>query len=272
MPKLSRSLFWPDTHAPYHDWRAVELAIQIGREFKPDTLVFEGDFFDCYTISDYEKDPHKACNTIQQEVQESTALLLRIEKEIRPKKVVFVEGNHEDRVSRYLRKNAPKLMGLVDTRSVLGIPDRYQFVPFGPKNKYWASPKLIVTHGTRANKYCASAMVERFKVSVLFGHTHRLQEFNICTADGRRLKGKTNGWLGDLDRAAEYVNDVADWAHAITLGYFTPDGDFWLQDIEIDHQYRTVFNGKLYVAPEANGKTVALQTVVQGPLPDGKRG
>lgn len=240
--KLTRRLFWPDTHAPYHDVKAVETAIAIGKEHRPDELVIEGDFFDCYTISDYDQDPAKAARLLQEEIAEGVALLLRLEKELKPKRVVFIEGNHEDRVTRYLRRNAPKLMGTMNVRQILGIPDRFHFIPWGPKNKYFCG-KLVVTHGTRANKHCAAAMAERYKCSVLFGHTHRVQEFNIRTVHGERIKGITNGWLGDMDRAAEYVTDIADWGHCVTPGWFRENGDFWLQNVEIENG-KAVFNGK----------------------------
>jgi predicted phosphodiesterase len=244
--KLYRRLFWPDTHAPYHDVKAVEVALMIGKEHAPQELVIEGDFFDIYCISDYEQDPLKACRVLEEEICEARELLFRIVTELNPEKVIFIEGNHEDRITRYLRRHAPKLMGIVSSRSILGIPKNYVWVPWGPKNKYQAG-KLTVTHGTKANKHCAAGMAEKFGESVLFGHTHRLQEFTRRTASGRLILGATNGWLGDQDRAAEYVVDVADWSHAVTAGWFKPGGDFWLQTVRIE-KHEAVFNGKFFRA------------------------
>jgi hypothetical protein len=241
---LYRRLFWPDTHAPYHDAKAVEIAIEIGKELAPHELVIQGDFFDCYTISDYAKDPLKATRTLSEELEEGRALLARLEKELKPKSVVFIEGNHEDRVSRYLRNHASKLVGTMSCRDILGVPKHWRWVPFGPHNRYLAG-NLIVTHGTRAGKHCAFAMADAYKTSVLFGHTHRIQEFNMRTARGELIKGITNGWLGDIDRAAEYVQDVANWSHAVTAGLFKPTGEFWLNTVEIEN-YEAVFNGKFF--------------------------
>lgn len=244
--KLYKRLFWPDTHAPYHDAKAVEVALEIGKAHKADELVIQGDFFDCYTISEYSKDPSKATATLEDEIAEGRELLATMERILKPKKVVFIEGNHENRITRYLHNHAPKLCGSMTTREILGIPKAWRWIPFGPKNKYHCG-NLIVTHGTRAGKHCAFSMGDAYKTSVLFGHTHRIQEFNVRDAHGRLIKGITNGWLGDIDRAAEYVLDVANWSHAVTPGWFKQNGEFWLQTVEIE-KYEAVFHGKFFSA------------------------
>ena len=56
---LKRILIIPDVHAPYHDKKAWALVMKVAHAFKWDKVVCLGDFFDCYAISSYRKDPRR---------------------------------------------------------------------------------------------------------------------------------------------------------------------------------------------------------------------
>ena len=45
---MKKILFMPDTHAPYHNDRAVELVREVILGWEPDILVVEGDWVDKY--------------------------------------------------------------------------------------------------------------------------------------------------------------------------------------------------------------------------------
>lgn len=241
--KLKRRLYVPDTHAPFHDRRAWKIFLQVARDFKPEEVVILGDFFDCYTISAYTQDPKKGARVLADEIAEGTTVLQELISACRGASFVFIEGNHEDRIRRYIRENAPKLEGIIDTRDILRLPKDFHFVPWGPKNFYKAG-KLVATHGSLCNKHVAHAMVTKYGASVIFGHVHRIQEYNVRNVHGERFKGITCGWLGDVDRAAEYVTNVADWSHGFALVWFKPNGDFFIQVVEI-YNDQAVWEGKL---------------------------
>lgn len=235
----------PDTHAPFHDKRAFSVMLKIAKDFDPHEVIILGDFFDCYSISDYTQDPTKAFNRLEEELVQAREPLNELVRTITPSKWVFIQGNHEFRVDRYINTYASKLGGMFSVRSILGIPKAFEWVPWGPKNFYKAG-KLIVTHGTLHNKHVAAAMSAKYGTSVLFGHTHRIQESTTRNVHGDRIKGVTIGWLGDLERAAEYITNVADWSHGFAVSYHKPGGEYFLQTIEIE-KYEAVFNGKLYL-------------------------
>lgn len=243
--KLYRRLFIPDTHAPFHDMRAFRLMLDVAKDFKPHEVVYLGDFFDCYSVSQYDKDPEKNFKLLEEELIEGRELLDLVERTTNADKYVFLSGNHENRIDRYVATYAGKLGGLVKTREILQVPSKYEWLPYGQKGHYRCG-KLIATHGSLCNKHVAFGMAAKYGSSVIFGHTHRIQEFNLRNIHGATIKGVTIGWLGDGRKAAEYVNNVADWSHGFAVGYFKPSGGFFLQTIEIQ-DYQCVFNGRLYV-------------------------
>lgn len=242
--KLTKRLFVPDCHVPYHDEKAFSKMLEVARDFRPDEIVVLGDFFDAYSVSFHSKDPKRDFATIEDELKIGRPHLARLQAVNPRARVVFLCGNHEDRISRYLKHNAPKLASSTRLEEVLKLPPGIIFRPYGQKNRHFMG-KLMATHGTLYSQHVAQAMVRKYGVSVIFGHTHRIQEFNSKTVHGDRLKGITIGWLGDLEHAGEYVQDMADWGHAFALGYFYPSGNFVLQTIEIIDG-KAIFDGKIY--------------------------
>ena len=205
-----------------------------------------GDFWDCYSISKYDKNPEKTFHFLEDELAEGRELLDQIERRTKAKKFTFLCGNHEARVPTYMATYAKILYNIKGTKEILGIPNHWKFLPYGQGGHYQCG-KLLVTHGTLFGKHVAATMVQKYMCSVLFGHVHRIQEFQIRRYDGKIHRGITCGWLGDMKRAAEFVKDTADWCHGFAIGYFKPNGDFFLQVIPIIN-YEAMFNGRVYTA------------------------
>lgn len=242
--KLVKRLIVPDCHVPFHDEKAFNAMLEIAKDFKPDEIVILGDFYDGYCVSSHPKDPNRTFATIEHELEISRPVLDKLIA-VNPKaKVVFLSGNHENRITRYVKTNAPMLARSMGIENILKLPRQVYFVPYGQKNRYFMG-KLMATHGTLYNQHVAQAMIRKYGVSVVFGHTHRLQEFNVQTVHGDRLKGITIGWLGDLEHAGEYVEDMADWVHSFALSYHYPNGDFVIQTIELV-KGKAIFDGKIY--------------------------
>lgn len=242
--KLFKRVLWPDTHCPFHDRKAVEIAIEIAREERPDELVLLGDFEDCYSVSRFTQDPDKAFTLLEDELEEGKALRARMERELRPSKVVYIEGNHENRIEKYVRGYAPRLASALNPKDVLGVPRHWVWVPWGQRNFYRCG-KLLATHGTLATKHAAAAMLDKYGCSVVFGHTHKIQRFQKRNANGQLLEAFNVGWLGDKHRAMEYIENVADASQGFAIQYCKPNGDFFVKIVEIEN-HSAVHNGKLF--------------------------
>ena len=52
-------LIVPDVHVPYHDKRAWELMLAVGKDLKPQVLVSLGDMMDFYSVSSHSKNPNR---------------------------------------------------------------------------------------------------------------------------------------------------------------------------------------------------------------------
>lgn len=219
--------------------------VQVARENGPwDLLLFLGDWFDLYCVSTYAKDPGKMFQMVREEIKDGVEQMLELQKICRAKTVVFLEGNHEERLRRVIHANIATLSDYIDVRDVLQIPKSWLYLPYGQKGHYKLG-KLICTHGTLYNQHVAASMVKKYGRSVIFGHVHRISEYQITNFDGDTLRGICPGWLGDTERAAEYVKDISGWAHGFNVTHWLESGDFYSQIVHIVN-YKCVYNGKLY--------------------------
>ena len=66
---ITKLFIYGDVHAPYHDKKAVSCMLKCMHVFKPDMVIDLGDFFDCYAVSSFKKDPRRParlCDEVHQ--------------------------------------------------------------------------------------------------------------------------------------------------------------------------------------------------------------
>jgi len=219
--KLEKILLIPDCHIPYEDKKAFELMLKVAKDFKPDHVIILGDFVDMYSVSSHSKDPNRALN-LKEEIKLAKIRLAQINA-LKAKHKVFVAGNHEDRLERYLMDKAPELFNLVNIPALLDL-DKFGFdyVPY--KHEYKLG-KLHVTHDCgNAGRFAHYKALDTFQKNVIIGHTHRMGYTVDGNAEGERHLGAMLGWLGDWSQV-DYMHRVKvarDWCLGFGVGYLDP--------------------------------------------------
>lgn len=177
---LSRILFIPDAHAPYHDKKAFAIMLKAAKFFCPDIIVICGDFADFYSVSGHDKDPRRA-NDLEYEVGITRELLLSLGK-LGARRKIYVCGNHEDRLERYLMQRAPALFGTVKIPEVLGLRDMgWEFVPYKRSLKLG---KVNMTHDTgTAGQNAHRQAMDTFQGSAVIGHCLPI-DYEVLTDKG----------------------------------------------------------------------------------------
>ena len=101
------ALVIPDCHIPYHDERAYNLMIQVAQDLGHiDEIVILGDYADFYAINSHGKDPDIQ-HLLEDEVYEVIEKLKQLNKLFPTAKKVFICGNHEYRLDRYIKNRCP---------------------------------------------------------------------------------------------------------------------------------------------------------------------
>jgi predicted phosphodiesterase len=243
---LKKILIITDSHHPFVDKKAWNLMLAAATGFKPDYLVIGGDFGDCLDISDHDKNPKRRLQFESEVLAVRKALKEVIA--INPKaKRHFIEGNHEDRLRRYLWKRSPELVDQISIEKLYQL-EKLKFT-FTPYKSTLRIGKLSITHDLgNAGRHAHYKALDTAQTNVVINHTHRIGYAVEGSSDGRRHVTAMFGWLGDLAEVDYMHADKArkDWSLGFGTGYLdTKTGYVYLVPIPIV-EGTCVVEGKLY--------------------------
>jgi predicted MPP superfamily phosphohydrolase len=243
---LEPALCVSDAHIPFHSKAWWSLMMQVARDIKPTTIVIIGDFADFYAVSDHDKDPERA-NRFDEEIEVVEKHLDELDA-LGATDKIYVEGNHEDRLRRYLMKN-PALARVVTTEKLLRLKERgWEFVPY---KRHTQRGAIHYTHDVgSAGRNAIFRALDTYQHSVVTGHTHRLQYIVEGNAVGDCKLSAAFGCGLDID-TVDYTNLARakkDWANGFGVGYLDNSSGlaYWVP-VPVVHKTCMV-NGKLYRA------------------------
>jgi len=161
-------------------------------------------------------------------------------------KKVYIEGNHENRLERYLKDKAPDLLDFVTPDKLLNLEDReWEYIPY---RKDFKIGNLFLTHDIgHAGRNAAFKASDVYQTNIVTGHTHRMAYFAQGNIRGKTFISASMGWLGDW-RRADYmhrVKAVKDWTLGFGTAYIEKDGTAHIQPIPI-LKGKCVIDGKIY--------------------------
>jgi predicted phosphodiesterase len=268
-----------DTMDPFHDERAMDIAIQITswleENDKVDTVINLGDFLDLPAQGRFEQEAAFAATT-QDSIDRGHLFLQQQRAAAGPKaKIVLIEGNHDRRMEKFINTNAASAFGLrrANTKGlpVMSIPYLLRLDEIGveyidayPAGAYWINDRLRAIHGTkvRSNGSTAAAYTnDTPHISTVFGHVHR-QELQSRTVFDRQGSIKSvaisPGCLCRVDGAVPSVNGSTktdgtpatyyeNWQQGIAVITVDASGDFFTELVQIDNG-KAWFRGKEFKA------------------------
>lgn len=221
-PALKKVFFFPDSHIP-NEHENYAVALRACRAFAPDTIVLLGDWMDAESLSSHA--PTKPGLTdFNAEVEYARARLDELDAVPGVSKKVYIMGNHEWRLERYLAERAPALFKSVSLPALLGLHER-GWVSSAYHETYKLG-KLNVTHdtgsaGLNAHRSAASDHMG----STVIGHTHRMAYEVRGKLSGAPYVAAMFGWLGD-PKKVDYLHQAkaAHWTHGFGIGYVQDNG------------------------------------------------
>lgn len=245
---VERNLVVGDIHAPFQDDKAVELALALAQDLQPEVITFNGDIADCYAVSRFSKDPHRAL-MLQDELDGTHAILKAFRDVCPDSDMVYIEGNHEARMKAYLISRAPELSGLdaLDLRSLLRLDSLgIEYVPSKGRSAYWRYGAVSIGHFDRVSKHSAyteKALVDDRRESLIQGHTHRGGVYYVTLPNGDVLAGIGGFCLCDTD--PEYCTDPNWQQGVVVITKRTATDRFFIQPVPfVDHE--CLYNDTLY--------------------------
>lgn len=234
----------PDLHVPYHEERALELVFAVAKREKPDTVILLGDVLDFYGLSTFIKLASRDQFVID-EIEAARKVLTRFERAFPDCVRIYLEGNHEYRLTCFIADKCPQLFGLLTLQDLLQLRTRgWELVPYG---EYIKIGKLHFSHegGVRRGQDFARKIVASTNASFCIGHHHRIQSVEWRSMNDRHVCFSP-GHLCDEKAVAEYIRaPVINWHMGFSLIQFLDNGQFFHQIHPIIN-YRALVNGRLY--------------------------
>ncbi len=248
-----------DVHIGIHDRAAVSLMIECMTALKVETVIANGDIFDCGPVS-----PHP--NKKKRSSFDHGALLCEAEtgKELvewmtTRRKAIMGTGNHEDWINDIVR--SANLESSLTVRSALKIPDKIEVLNHGYQIRIGS---LVIEHGdllfgrSQGSKNLARSILEKCPdQSTIVGHFHRA-DYAVRTApdtDGV-LRSRGACCIGHMSRSdahGDYAGRYPQWQQSfgiIRIYYVDQKPRFTVNNIEIhrDKKNRPYFEyfGRIY--------------------------
>lgn len=214
--RVDKIAFLSDIHFPFEDRIALQAVVGFLKDWKPTEIVLGGDIFDCYSVSDYDKEPGRH-HTLQDEF-DSASDFLRAVDELAKGKVRFFIGNHENRINRHISAY-PGLYKLrsLDFGVAAGLPRHWTVHPSQYHHRVGG---LLLLHGDLRGRVTsgginpAATMLRKLRTSCMFGHWHRHGQYFETNYDGTVRGGFANGHLSDV-KEAKYITSP-DWQSGFT--------------------------------------------------------
>jgi predicted phosphodiesterase len=223
-----------DAHWPFHDLRreadgtysgAYLTAIEWLRNCGVDTLLLNGDMMDCYNLSSHEKVENN--RSWKWELDAARTMVKHLRQFFGDKvRIVYREGNHEERLKRYLAQKAKELEGTIILEEMLGLHE--QGIEWVDERAKVKAGKLWIDHGHEwfggggvnpARNYRMKAVD-----NVMVGHVHKTStDLFRRPLDGTFIAGWSVGCLCDLNPRYAPRNN---WNHGVALVELEDGGNF----------------------------------------------
>jgi predicted phosphodiesterase len=255
---------------PFHDERAMAAALRVTEQVDPDIVLHLGDFLDFAQFGTFEQEPGFAL-TVQPAIDRAHRFLAECKVAAPNAHQVLLEGNHDRRLQKAIVRNAVAAFGITRANApeewpVLSVPYLLRLDELGveyvggyPAGIYWFNDRICAIHGhkVRSAGSTAAAVVDDERISVIFGHVHRIEESQRTrrVRDGYRtslaatpgclcrIDGTVPSTKGSTDVRGQPIPTAENWQHGMAvLTYQEGDGKFEYERVTI-HDGEVIFRG-----------------------------
>jgi len=244
-------LILPDMHRPFHNKTLEKKVLRLIKDLGTSLygINISGDYLDLYTLGSYNAESLGLLTgiSLEDEYNDGLSGIVKIENAShKDVKKQFLFGNHEDRYFRELNKkdNAKYGGALKNPIEALELDERKWSVKTNWKDDFFTlGEHLDVMHGMFINVHAAYQHLVKTNHSCIFGHTHRVQSYNM----GNRAAYNIGGLFDKDNKAFHYMPRMTReiWANGFAMVYIDDDGHFFVEQVNVwDNKFFT--NGKMY--------------------------
>ncbi len=237
---VRRVLTLSDIHTPFHHEEALEAALGYGDTLNPDCILLNGDVLDHASISRFARDPRGP--TTKEELEICGEFLDHLRVRFPRARIVWKEGNHEERWQRMLWTKAPEILDIAEFAWEKWAGVERNRIEMVRDQRIVMVGKLPVLHGHELPKGISNPVNPargaflRTLDSVLISHYHQHSDHTERTIHGHVIGARATGCLCDL--TPEYAR-INRWNHGFAAINVDKDGTY-------DVHLKRIIHGKVY--------------------------
>ena len=238
-----------DIHGSAMDREAVDAFLRDIGTWAPDEIVIGGDLLEC---GGFLAEHHtlgyvaETAYTYQDDIAAANWFLDEVQKAAPTARLIFVEGNHDRRVEKWIidktlrnQRDSEFLTALLSPRKLLRMDERgIEFYGCGDNhvpglpNGWIKLGKCFITHELGGGKHAASSSVTRTAGNIVFFHTHRADSATLTFPNVGLATAWNPGCLCLKQRMWNH-SDWTGWNHGYGVQIVEPDGNFLHLNIPI---------------------------------------
>jgi len=253
--------FWRDLYSgaldPFHDERAMSVAMQIVAAEEPDLVVWLGDVCDFASFGRYRQEAGFQL-TVQPTLDTAHAWIAMTSA--LANEVVFLEGNHDMRLHAAMVDNVQAAAGIRRAKAgphewpAMALPSLLRLDDLGvtykhayPAGAHYIQANLACIHGRFHGARAMQQNLDRERVSIIQGHTHHKQKdartrnerakpvFSFAYSPGClcRIDGAVPSRNSAVDAFGRPVKSWEDWQQGLAVVRYDGDSKFAYEDIDI---------------------------------------
>jgi len=264
----------------FHSEEAIDVAFQIvahaNEMYGVDDIINLGDTLDLPAQSRHHQEIAFQ-NSTNLAIQRGYEYLAQQRATVPDANIVFLEGNHDCRIYKYLAENAPAVANMRQAGTtpndwpVNSLPHLLRMDELGivyaggyPAGEYWLNENLRCIHGDRVNSGGSTAMKyinANHHVSTIYGHIHRIETLyhtnHTSTGPARnaafspgclcRVDGSVPSVKGGVTPNEKPVKYWENWQQGVGFAWYKDTGEFTLQSVPIFDDW-AVFAGREFRA------------------------
>lgn len=257
-----------DVLVPIHDESAIDAALMLARDLKPDVMVDLGDTTDFAELSRFAPDSDQFQHTLQPSLQRTHDLFAQFTAVTPGAERVTVWSNHVKRLTDHILKTSPALYNIKsvgDEYPAMSYPGLLKLdkIGWGYQDGYpgeWKyADDLAFMHGTFAVSSGSTAnklSKANYGRNVVQGHKHSIERQYHTTREGRAMGAFVVGALCRIDGAVPSyhssigvdnipVEHYENWQQSVMVIEDYGDGNYNFKDVLIQNG-RLFYEGKEY--------------------------
>jgi len=246
---------------PFHDRKALDIAVQLARDLQPDHIILLGDMVDLPDWSDKFVRSPEMYWTSQPAFIELAWWIGRLISTVPHVKIDYLAGNHEERMKRALLNHMVAAYDLrpadnLNSSPAMSVDNLVGLSRMGvkyhddyPKSDVWVNDNLRCRHGNLARKgggNTSRAVLRDTFVSEIVGHSHRLELTCKTVMTHKGMKSYmvfSPGTVCRIDGVVPGFKAEEDWQQGLGVVYYEEgDGRFEIIPVSINNG-KALYNG-----------------------------